>query len=136
MAGTLVTRADRHRRQEITNPRYHMIAVGIERTVNADQPAAGAIADVHSQGGVTIAAHPLPSFHGYDEDATVAALDGTEAAHPVDRPEDRELFAAFYDRARRLKPTIAPIGSSDFHTGRSSHGAAHSCSRAKRVPPA
>jgi hypothetical protein len=103
--------------QEITNPQYHMIAVGIERTVNADQPAAGAIADVHSQGGVTIAAHPLPSFHGYDEDTTVAALDGTEAAHPVDHPGDRELFAGFYERARRLKPTIAPIGSSDFHTG-------------------
>ena len=63
--------------QEITNPRYHMIAVGIERTVNADQPAAGAIADVHAQGGVAIAAHPAPWFHGYDEDTTVAALDGT-----------------------------------------------------------
>ena len=103
--------------QEITNPRYHMIAVGIERTVNADQPAAGAIADVHAQGGVAIAAHPAPSFHGYDDDGTVAALDGAEAAHPVDSSGDRQLFAAFYERARKLNPRVAAIGSSDFHTG-------------------
>ena len=101
--------------QEITNPRYHLIAIGIENTVNASQPAAGAIADVHAQGGVAIAAHPTPMFHGYDDDATVAALDGTEAAHPADPPEEQEMFAAFFERARRLKPSIAPIGSSDFH---------------------
>ncbi|HKE85832.1 MAG TPA: CehA/McbA family metallohydrolase [Vicinamibacterales bacterium] len=101
--------------QEITNPRYHLIAIGIERTVNASQPAAGAIADVHAQGGVAIAAHPTLMFRGYDDDATVAALDGTEAAHPADVPEEQEMFAAFFERARRLKPSIAPIGSSDFH---------------------
>jgi len=101
--------------QEITNPRYHLIAIGIEHTVNASQPAAGAIADVHAQGGVAIAAHPTPMFHGYDDDATVTALDGTEAAHPADAQEEQEMFSAFFERARRLKPSIAPIGSSDFH---------------------
>lgn len=101
--------------QEITNPSYHLIAVGIEHTVNADQPAKGAIADVHAQGGVAIAAHPTPKFHGYDDDATVTELDGTEAAHPVDDVSNQQLFADFFERARRLKPTMAPIGSSDFH---------------------
>jgi predicted metal-dependent phosphoesterase TrpH len=101
--------------QEITNPSYHLIAVGIEHTVNADQPAKGAIADVHAQGGVAIAAHPTQKFHGYDDDATVATLDGTEAAHPSDDVSGQHEFAAFFDRARRLKPTIAAIGSSDFH---------------------
>ena len=101
--------------QEITNPAYHLIAVGIEHTVNADQPAKGAIADVHAQGGVAIAAHPTPKFHGYDDDATVAALDGTEAAHLADNASGQRLFAAFFERARRLKASIAPIGSSDFH---------------------
>jgi len=101
--------------QEITNPRYHLIAIGLEHTVNARQPAAGAIADVHAQGGVAIAAHPTPSFHGYDDDATVAQLDGTEAGPPVDAAIDQQLFTAFFERARRLKPSIAPIGSSDFH---------------------
>jgi predicted metal-dependent phosphoesterase TrpH len=101
--------------QEITNPAYHLIAVGVEHTVNADQPTKGAIADVHAQGGVAIAAHPVPKFHGYDDDAIVAALDGTEAAHPADSVGGQQLFADFFERARRLKPTIAPIGSSDFH---------------------
>jgi len=101
--------------QEITNPEYHLIAVGVTRTVNADQPAAAAIRDVHAQGGVAIAAHPMPRFHGYDEHQTVALLDGTEATHPVDRVSGQEEFSAFFERARRLKPSIAPIGSSDFH---------------------
>src|SRR5262249_50942662 len=101
--------------QEITNPAYHLIAVGVEHTVNADQPAKGAIADVHAQGGVAIAAHPIQKFHGYDDDATVVTLDGTEAAHPSDSVGHQEEFVAFFERARRLKPTIAPIGSSDFH---------------------
>ena len=101
--------------QEITNPAYHLIAVGVEHTVNADQPAKGAIADVHAQGGVAIAAHPTPKFHGYDDDATVAALDGTEAAHPADDISGQESFTEFFERARRLKPTMAAIGSSDFH---------------------
>ena len=51
--------------EEITNPQYHMIAVGIERTVRGAQvSAAEAIADVHSQGGVAIAAHPSRAFTG------------------------------------------------------------------------
>jgi len=101
--------------QEITNPAYHLIAIGVEHTVNADQPAKGAIADVHSQGGVAIAAHPIAKFHGYDDDATVAALDGTEAAHPAGDISGQRSFTEFFERARRLKPTMAAIGSSDFH---------------------
>jgi hypothetical protein len=101
--------------QEITNPRYHLIAIGLERAVKADQPAAAAIADVHAQGGLAIAAHPTRAFHGYDDDATVAQLDGTEAAHPVDEVSQQQEFAAFFERVRRLRPRIAPIGSSDFH---------------------
>jgi hypothetical protein len=101
--------------QEITNPRYHLIAIGLERAVNADQPAPAAIADVHAQGGLAIAAHPTRAFHGYDDDATVALLDGTETAHPVDEVSQQQDFTAFFERARRLKPHIAPIGSSDFH---------------------
>lgn len=99
--------------QEITNRTYHMIGLGLERTVDADQPAIRAIADVHAQGGVAIAAHPTPRFQGWADDETVAQLDGVEAAHPsiVAQP----AYTAFYERARRLKPSIAAIGSSDFH---------------------
>jgi hypothetical protein len=34
----------------------------------------------------------------------VAQLDGTEAAHPVDEVSQQQDFAAFFERARRLKP--------------------------------
>jgi hypothetical protein len=100
--------------EEVTNRDYHLIAVGIAQKVNADQPAAGAIADIHAQGGVAIAAHPGPRSVGYTDDA-IRALDGTEAAHPADDQRERDEFIAFYERARRLNPRIAAIGSSDFH---------------------
>ena len=102
---------------EITNPNYHLIAVGISRFVNWDQPAARAIDDVHAQGGVAIAAHPTHDYsRGWDDEA-VARLDGVEAAHPAlgEGVEIERQFAEFVDRARLLKPGIAPIGSSDFH---------------------
>jgi hypothetical protein len=103
--------------QEITNPTYHMIGVGLERPVNGDQPAAASAADVHAQGGVAIAAHPVARFRGYDDDQAVAALDGTEVAHPVvlDDSEYAAEVRAFHQRAVAIKPSIAAIGSSDFH---------------------
>jgi predicted metal-dependent phosphoesterase TrpH len=103
--------------EEITNPDYHLIAVGIERTVSGAQPAAAAIAEVHAQGGVAIAAHPGRRFHGYDDGSTVALLDGAEVAHSdIHRDEAfREDLAAFFIRARQRNPDIAAVGSSDFH---------------------
>ena len=103
--------------QEVTNPEYHMVAAGLHHAVNADQPAAGAIADVHAQGGVAIAAHPSRRFRGYDDDGTVAALDGAEAAHSGIQFDDvfRRDLTAFFERARRVNPDVAAIGSSDFH---------------------
>ena len=104
--------------EEITNPEYHMIAVGIERTVHGAQvSAAAAIADVHAQGGVAVAAHPSRRFHGYDDDSVVAMLDGAEAMHSdVHRDQAfRVDLEKFFERARRVNPDIAAIGSSDFH---------------------
>lgn len=102
--------------EEVTNPDYHLIALGITTTVRADQTAASAIADIHAQGGVAIAAHPIASFRGWD-DAALAKLDGVEVAHPIMHARDQadEELAAFYERARRINPDIAAIGSSDVH---------------------
>ena len=102
---------------EVTNPNYHLIAVGISRPVNWDQPAARAVDDVHAQGGVAIAAHPTHDYaRGWDDEA-VSRLDGVEAAHPAlgESVEVEREFAEFVERARTLKPGIASIGSSDFH---------------------
>ncbi len=104
--------------EEITNPDYHLIAVGVEHRVNADQPAAAAIAAIHAQGGVAIAAHPGRTFRGYNDDDTVAALDGAEVAHPAMHEDDtfRRDIADFFERARRLNADVSAIGSSDFHS--------------------
>ena len=68
--------------EEITGRDFHLIAVGIQQAVDWDQPADAAIDQVHAQGGVAIAAHPMHGFaEGYDERA-LAQLDGLEAAHP------------------------------------------------------
>jgi predicted metal-dependent phosphoesterase TrpH len=103
--------------QEVTNPGYHMIAVGLERTVNADQPSPSTAADIHAQGGIAIAAHPSRRSHGYAADEAVGMLDGTEAAHSGGQKDQRFRagLRSFYQRAHALKPSIAAIGSSDFH---------------------
>ena len=93
-------------------PRYHLIAAGVREKVGFRQSAASAIDDIHRQGGVAIAAHPVPNFTaGYDE-AAMQRLDGAEICHPIifareDAQRDLELFAA--------RAPIAAIGSSDFH---------------------
>ena len=102
--------------QEVTNARYHLIAVGVTSPVDADQPAASAIAAIHAQGGVAIAAHPGQIYwDAYDP--ALPTLDGTEIAHPQihrDRVSGPD-FAEFHQRARARNPDVAAIGSSDFH---------------------
>jgi predicted metal-dependent phosphoesterase TrpH len=100
--------------EEITNPQYHLIAVGLSRLVDANQPVVAAIAAIHAQNAVAIAAHPTPSFKGWD-DAAFAILDGTEVAHPAADDGERREFVETFERARRLNSHVAPIGSSDIH---------------------
>jgi predicted metal-dependent phosphoesterase TrpH len=102
--------------EEITGRDFHLIAVGIEQAVDWDQPVRAAIEQVHAQGGVAIAAHPLHGFaEGYDEVA-LAGLDGLEAAHPDSLdPTITPQFEEFYERTLARNPEVAAIGSSDFH---------------------
>jgi hypothetical protein len=98
--------------EEIHSPRYHLIAVGIHSTIDWGLGAAEAIAEVHRQGGVAIAAHPVAGFaRAYDASA-LAGLDGSEVLHPVAyvHPDAAHQLELFY----RRKP-MAAIGSSDYH---------------------
>lgn len=102
--------------QEVTTPRFHLIAAGIGETIDWRLPEAELVRAVHAQGGVVIAAHPVEqSWRG--SDALLAAVDGIEVAHPLTATLDtgRAELDAFYARARRANPDAAPIGSSDFH---------------------
>jgi hypothetical protein len=103
--------------QEITGRGFHIAAAGLEERVDWTRGPVEAIREVHAQGGLAIAAHPARNFPAWD-DASVALLDGHERAHPsMRRPEPGADFAAFGVRAAALNPGIAPIGSSDFHSG-------------------
>jgi hypothetical protein len=98
--------------EEIVSAHYHLLAIGVDSTVDWRQTAAGAIREIHRQGGVAIAAHPLASYWpAYDAQAR-RALDGAEVLHPI-AYESRELAAQlrqFYDSA-----PLTAIGDSDFH---------------------
>jgi hypothetical protein len=105
--------------QEITNPGYHLIGLGVQRPVDADQPVVAAAADVHAQGGVAVVAHPSWRAYGYHPDDAVMAVDGTELAHYNRHraPVIQRGLTRFFERARDLKPGVAAIGSTDFHGG-------------------
>jgi predicted metal-dependent phosphoesterase TrpH len=104
--------------QEVTTPGFHMIGVGLRETIDWRLSASDAIRAIHAQGGVAIAAHPtLRSWRG--DAGAMTLLDGTEVAHPAAlvSPSDGRQILAFYRRAAELNPSLASIGSSDFHFG-------------------
>lgn len=98
--------------EEVRAAGFHIIAVGIEQTVSPRQTAAAAIEDIHRQGGVAIAAHPVAEYWPAFDAAAMAALDGSEVMHPgaLSAEGVRADFEAFYRRGR-----LTAIGSSDYH---------------------
>jgi hypothetical protein len=98
--------------EEILTPWHHVIAVGIERAVDLRLDVAAQADEVHRQGGVAIAAHPLAEFWPGFDAAAMERLDGAEICHPLIYVDARvqpelERFAA---RGR-----FTAIGSSDYH---------------------
>jgi hypothetical protein len=102
--------------EEITAPNYHLVAIGIGTSIGWRSSAADAIAAVHAQGGVAIAAHPVRNFDGYDARA-MTSLDGTEVASPTIYEDPRSVaeLVEFDRRVKAHNPRVAPIGASDFH---------------------
>jgi len=81
--------------EEITHPDYHLIAVGIDHAIPSNLSIVDAIAAIHKQGGVAIAAHPGRAFRAYD-DAALAVIDGTEVAHPERKEKYRRQYIEKY----------------------------------------
>ena len=103
--------------RELTAVGYHLAVIGVTGPIAWRQPASSAAAEVHAAGGVAIAAHPARQTWRFFDDPALLALDGVEVAHPMihARDEWRSDLGAFYTRAIRVHPSIAAIGSTDFH---------------------
>jgi hypothetical protein len=106
--------------EEITSGRYHVIAVGMHERVLPQPSLDAVIEQIHAQGAVAIAAHPVKLFWP----ALVPSrshFDGAELMHPIALQTPRgagwrwdEMRSYFDDAARDGRP-LAAIGSSDFH---------------------
>jgi hypothetical protein len=105
---------------EVTAVGFHIAAIGMRSPVDWRGTPVDAIARIHAQDALAIAAHPIgdrdpkPLFDA----AAVDVLDGVEAAHPGMLQDETylEAYRAFYAAAAARHPSIAAIGSSDFHT--------------------
>ena len=98
--------------EEITTPGFHMLGVGITKTISNDLDASGTIREIHRQGGVAIVAHPYPETWPSFDAAALDALDGAEVVRTEALHDERaaELLRTFF-----TKGSFAAIGSSDFH---------------------
>lgn len=119
--------------EEITSRDFHLIAVGLTHAVSGRLPLDQAIREIHAQGGLAIAAHPVHRFWEIFT-RSAAELDGMEVIHPIAfrdpvRPDGgkqpqadgpRATWRAhdlieFYEQLRRAGHKVAAIGSSDYH---------------------
>ena len=109
--------------EEVTTKQFHVHGIGLTDRVHPLQPLRATIADIHRQGGLAIAAHPVkgfwPSFL-----PVVTDLDGAEVMHPIayggrgDPSWRWEQMRSFYLDANERRPKDHPltaIGSSDYH---------------------
>jgi hypothetical protein len=103
--------------EEVTAAHYHMAAIGIERAIPGTLSAADAIAAVHAQGGVAIAAHPVRQLWVGWTTRARATLDGAELSHPMVIGDEgsRADLVEFSRATRQVNPHLAAIGSTDFH---------------------
>ena len=98
--------------EEIHAPGYHLIAVGIHSSISWRLNSAAAIDQVHKQGRIAIAAHPVAqSWPAFDTEA-MRTLDAAEVLQPIaySSPAASDQVRQFYERRR-----LTAIGSSDYH---------------------
>jgi hypothetical protein len=110
--------------EEITTDRFHLIALGIEERVSPYGELGPIVDQIHDQGGLAIAAHPVKRFWPAF-DSELAKLDGAEVMHPLAmgaaaRGSRRgswlwEEMRDWNVRAKADGYHVTAIGSSDYH---------------------
>lgn len=98
--------------EEIVSAHYHLLAIGIDSAIDWRQPAASAIEQIHRQGGVAIAAHPVAQYWAAYDARARQALDGAEVLVPIAYASDDAAaqLRQFYNSA-----PLTAIGDSDYH---------------------
>ncbi len=110
--------------EEVTTDRFHLIAVGITERVSPYGELGTIVGEVHRQGGVAIAAHPVARFWPAF-DAEIDKLDGAEVMHPLALTSGGrdtrgqgwrwEEMRDFTTRAKERGHRLTAVGSSDYH---------------------
>jgi hypothetical protein len=97
--------------EELHGPSYHLIALG-SGYLSWRLGAREAIDEIHRQGGLAIAAHPVAEAWAVYDDATARLLDGAEVMQPIVHldPKFPEELRQFWHRSG-----ASAIGSSDWH---------------------
>jgi putative hemolysin/predicted metal-dependent phosphoesterase TrpH len=93
---------------EVTG-RTHLLAIGIQNSIDERLPVKKQVEEIHRQGGIAIAAHPFRSTALYAESELFEA--GLDAIECKDIPADNE--AAFFDKIR--EHAIHCVSNSDAH---------------------
>jgi predicted metal-dependent phosphoesterase TrpH len=107
--------------EEVTKRGAHLHGVGLTERVDASLPIGQVLAEIHRQGGVAIAAHPVvkmqaPFLGELDH------IDAAEVMHPIAFDTSRGSWRwtemrDFYERALATGHHLTAIGSSDYHAG-------------------
>ena len=105
--------------EEITTRRYHLHGVGLSATVHAGDPLHDVLEEIHRQGGVAIAAHPVRRYWGAFN-AEIEHIDAVEVMHPLAYGGGRDgwhwdQIRDFYTNALASGHRLTAIGSSDYH---------------------
>ncbi len=106
--------------EEVTTKAFHVHAIGVERKVEPRQTLGAIVDDIHAQGGVAIAAHPVEHFWPWFMPVR-DRLDGAEVMHPIayggrgDASWRWSQMRDFYLDARAAGYSLTAIGSSDYH---------------------
>lgn len=103
--------------EEVTSRDAHLLAIGIEETVDPRLPLDAIARDVHMQGGLLAAAHPAERYWPTLLPAC-SSLDAVELMHPVAHRSPSSF--GWWDQMRAFDeacPGKAVLGNSDFHFG-------------------
>jgi hypothetical protein len=107
--------------EEITTRDYHVHGVGLTERVDASLPLDRVIDEVHRQGGIMIAAHPVKRFWPALVPAR-ARFDAAEVMHPLAFGGRGggwrwEEMRQYYEDARTSGQKLTAVAASDYHFG-------------------